>query len=295
MLNSRFPFAPHALLAVLVLLAACNPPIKQYELKDQEMSCDDANRLSYRTLEAMRFKVSEFRPATAGAPGVIKATRTRSGEGGETQSATVDVTCKATGADIEASEDGAYLNQLEFVRAFHHAFTNVVSLRAAHDQIDQKVLAGIAPPSQQRGDLRVRVTPVAGQAAKLDFPFDLAAAGVLPVRVQITNLTKNTYTIDISEIRLTRADRERIAPLEPDAAAAQVAAARQGDPPRPVTTVGRAGIADALSVRQLTVAEIGPGKEREGFLYFPLAEYRSARVVLTDQASGEDEGVRVEF
>jgi hypothetical protein len=34
---------------------------------------------------------------------------------------------------------------------------------------------------------------------------------------------------------------------------------------------------------------------REGFLYFPLADYLGARVVLTDKETGEDEGVRVEF
>ena len=40
---------------------------------------------------------------------------------------------------------------------------------------------------------------------------------------------------------------------------------------------------------------IAPNAQQQGFLYFPLAEYTSARAVLTDTESEEDEGVRVEF
>ena len=282
------------ILAVM-LLAACNPPIRQFELKDQALTCDDANRLAYRTLEAMRFKVGDFRPGAPGQRGVIKASRTVSGSSGDTQSVTVTIDCTPTGADIDASEDNNWLNQMEFKRAFHHAFLNVVSMRAANQQLDQEILAGTAPASQQRRDLKILVEPLRGQAGKLDFPFDLAAAGVLPVRVDISNLTPRTYTLDPSAIRLTRADRERVAALSPRDAAAQVARATHGNPPQPVTTLSPDAIADALAMRQFSVAEIAPGAEREGFLYFPLADYLGARIVLTDKETGEDEGVRVEF
>lgn len=284
-----------AAVSALLVLSACNPPIKQYELKNQPLSCDDANRLTYRTLEAMRFKVSEFQPAAAGQRGLIKATRTASGDSKNTQGATVTIDCTPTGADIDASEDGAFLNQMEFKRAFNHAFINVVSMRASRQQLDEQILAGTAPPSQQRGDLKVVVEPKRGPAAKLDFAFDLAAAGVLPVRVEITNLTPRTYALDISAIRLMRADRERVAALDPEAAAAKIAAARRAGSGEPLTTLPRNAITDALAVRQFAAAEIGPGVEREGFLYFPLADYSSARIVLTDKETGEDEGVRVEF
>jgi hypothetical protein len=283
----------HVLL--LALLTACNPPIKQYELNDQPLTCDDANRFAYRTIEAMRFKVSDFRPGVAGQPGVIKASRIVSGSSGQTQSVTVAIDCTPAGANIDASEDGSWLNQIDFKRAFHHAFLNVVSMRAAQQQLDQENLAGNAPASQQRRDLKVVVEPQRGQAAKLDFAFDLAAAGVLPVRVDITNLTPRTYTLDVGAIRLTRSDRERVAALSPQDAAARVANAAPGESGRPVTALSPGAIADALAVRQLAVSEIGPGAEREGFLYFPLADYIGARVVLTDKATGEDEGVRVEF
>lgn len=290
----RLPRLPVSAL-ILLALCACNPPIRQYDLNDQALSCDEANRLAYRTIEAMRFKVGEFQPGGPGQPGVIKARRVVAGENGRQQDVTVTVECTPTGANIDASEDGAFLNQLEFKRAFHHAYLNVVSMSAANHQLDQQILAGTAPESQQRRDLKVVVKPQRGQASKLDFAFDLAAAGVLPVRIEIANLTPRTYTLDVAEIRLTRADRERVAALTPAEAGERIASAKHGSPPQPLTALSPKAITDTLTLKQFAANEIAPGAEREGFLYFPLGDYIGARVVLTDKESGEDEGVRVEF
>jgi hypothetical protein len=183
---------------------------------------------------------------------------------------------------------------MEFKRAFHHAFLNVVSMHEGRQQLDEKILAGTAPSSQQRRDLKIVVQPAGGAAAKLDFPFDLASAGVLPVRIAISNLTAHGYTLDPSAIRLARADGERIAALSPAEAAARIAAA-PAPPGRSEGPPSRQATADALALRQFTATTIAPGTQREGFLYFPLAEYRSTRVVVTDSETGEDEGVRVEF
>jgi hypothetical protein len=286
---------PTLRLVALIGLAACTPPIRQFDLKDQPLGCDDADRLTYRTIEAMRFKVGEFEPGVPGQRGVIKASRTETGANGKTQNVTVTIDCTPTGADIDASEDYNWLGQLEFKRAFYQAFVNVVSMHAARAELDQQNLAGTAPGSQQRRDLKIVVEPQRGQAGKLDFAFDLDAAGVLPVRIDITNLTQRTYTLDTSAIRLTRADRERVAAWTPVEAAAQIARATRGNPPQPLTTLSRDAIADALALRQLTAAAIAPAAERQGFLYFPLADYAGARIVLTDEQTGEDEGVSVEF
>lgn len=283
------------LLVALLCLAACTPPIRQYDLRDQPLTCEDANRISYRTLEAMRFKVGEFEPAAAGHRGLIRASRTASDENGKIQNVTVAIDCTPSGADIDAGEDYNWLGQMELKRGFYQAFVNIVSMQAARTELDKQNLAGTAPGSQQRRDLKILVEPQRGQAGKLDFPFDLGAAGVLPVRVDISNLTQRTYTLDTAAVRLTRADRERVAPMTPAEAAAKIAGSTRGDPPRPLTTLSRDAIADALALRQLTAADLAPGTEREGFLYFPLADYVSGRVVLTDTESGEDEGVSVEF
>jgi hypothetical protein len=280
-----------ALAVALALVAAgCTSAVRQYDLIDRPMTCEDANRTAYRTLQAMRFTIGEFQPAAPGRPGVMKGHRTSEDDH---RSVTVRITCSATGATVDATEDGEWLEQMEIKRSFHHAFTNIVSMTAAQDELDAKVVAGTAPASQQRRDVKVLVEPLRGQAGRIDFPFDIAAAGVLPVRIDITNLTPQTYSLAPTELRLTTPARERVAALTPAAAAAQIAAARVDG--KPLTPLSPTAIADVLAGKQFDATSIAPGAQRQGFLYFPVADYVSARLVLTDTESGEDEGVRVEF
>jgi len=277
----------------LLLLAACSLQSKQWELKNQPLSCDEANRRAYRTIEGMRYKVTTFEPAAPGRPGVIRASRIiRPGGGEEPRDVRIAIVCTATAADIEISEEGKLFEQMEIQRSFYHAYLNVTEMTASRQQLDEQMIAGTAPASQQRRDLRVVVEPHRGPAAKLDFAWDLAAAGVLPVRIDITNLTPRTYSLDVSAIRLMRKDHERVAALSPADAAALVAAVPPANPAQPPP---RDVVADALAAQQFTASEIAPGTQRAGFLYFPLADYVNARIVLTDKETGEDEGVRVEF
>ncbi len=63
----------------------------------------------------------------------------------------------------------------------------------------------------------------------------------------------------------------------------------------PLTTASAAAIADTLTAHLFSAGDIRPNAQQQGFLFFPLADYTSARAVLTDTESEEDEGVRVEF
>ena len=280
--------------AVLLALAGCaSAPIHQWDLVDQPISCDEANRLSYRTVDAMGYTVTAFVPATAGGSGTIKGSRQTKTTPPEEQRITVDITCAASGVTLTASRDGVLMEQMDTKRGFQNTFLNVQSMGAAQQQLDEQIRSGTAPASQQRRDLRVVIKPMRGQAAKLEFPFDLSAAGILPVRVDITNLTPRTYRIAADAIRLQRADRARVDPLPIAAAAQQIAAARVDG--APLTTLSAAAITDTLSAHQFSAATIVPNAQQQGFLFFPLAEYTSARAVLTDTESEEDEGVRVEF
>jgi hypothetical protein len=278
-----FCFLPFAF---LLLLNGCTLQGTQWEIRDRPMTCDEANRVSYRTIEAMRFRVTGFEPAAPGTQGTIKATRPVTGSPGQTQEMTASIDCTAGGVSIDVHEDGVLVQQMELKRAFYQAFVNVQAMRASEAELSQQVRAGTAPESQQRRDLQVLVQPLRGQAAKLDFAFDFAAAGVLPVRVDITNLTKRTYELDVTQVRLMQADRTRVEALTPADAAARIA--KQ-------TAVSAASIADALAARQIESGKLVPGAQRVGYLYFPLADYRSGRIVLTDEETGEDDGVRVEF
>lgn len=281
-------------LAALLLAAGCAAaPIRQYDLVDQPISCDDGNRLAYRTVTAIGYTVTAFEPAAPGGRGTIRASRATPGAAGETERITVVVSCAPDGVSLDASRDGVLIEQMDVKRGFHHAFLNVQAMGVAQQQLDAEIRAGTAPASQQRRDLKVVITPLPGPAAKLDFPLDLAAAGILPVRVDITNLTPHTYRIAADAVRLLRADRARIAPLAIADAARQIAAARVEG--APVTTLTPSALADLLAARAFVATDIPPGARQQGYLYFPVGDYRSARAVLTDTASDEDEGVRVEF
>ena len=282
-----------AVTALLLATGCASAPIHQYDLVDQPLACDDANRLAYQTVDAMGYAVSAFEPAAPGQRGTIHASRPPPGVPGEVEDVTVRIDCAPSGVTLTASRDGVLIEQIDVKRGFHHAFLNVQSMRAAQQQLDAEVRAGTAPASQQRRDLKVVISPLRGAASKLDFPFDLSAAGILPVRVDITNLTTHTYRIAPDAVRLQRADRARVAPLAIADAAQRITAARVDG--APMTTPGPAAIGDLLTAHEFRASDIAPGAHQQGFLYFPLGEYRSARAVLTDTASEEDEGVRVEF
>jgi hypothetical protein len=285
LLPFAFPLLAFLSLACL-LITGCTLQGTQWELRDRPMTCDEANRVSYRTIEAMRFRVTAFAPAAAGQRGTIEATRPVTGSPGQTQDMTATIDCAPGGVSIDVHENGVLVQQLELKRAFYQAFVNVQAMRASEADMSAQVRAGTAPESQQRRDLQVLVQPLGGQKAKLDFPFDFAAAGVLPVRIDVTNLTQRTYHLDATQVRLMRPDRERVEALAPADAAARLA--KQ-------TAVGAGSIADALAARQLESSQLPPGAQRVGYLFFPLAQYTSGRVVLTDEETGEDDGVRVEF
>lgn len=279
-----------ALLGLLVVAGCASAPIRQWDLVDQPLTCDEATRLAYRTVDAMGYEVTAFEPATAERSGTIRASRVASGE---TQAITVRIDCQPSGVTLTSSRDGVLIEQMDTKRGFHHAFLNVQSMGAAQQQLDAQMRAGAAPASQQRRDLQVVIAPLRGPASKLEFPFDLSSAGLLPVRIEITNLTAQTYRIDPDEVRLQAADRSRVAPMTIADAAGRVIAARIDG--APLTPLGFAAVADLLAAKLFAAGEVAPNAQRRGFLYFPLAEYESARAVVTDVANDETEGVRVEF
>jgi hypothetical protein len=282
-----------AFVSASLLLAACNPPIKQYELNNQPYSCDEANRLSYATARAMGFAISEFTPATPSSAGKIRGLRNWQGSASGRQSILVRITCSPTGTTIDANEDGQLFGQIDLKRGFYQAFTNIVSMGAAEKEMEEKIDAGTAPASQQRHDLQIVIEPVRGQESKLDFEVDLAAAGLLPLRVNVNNRTPRTYEIDPSQTQLTAADRSRVRPLSPEEAGRRVAKARGADGSQPVLSPETIG--QRLRAKLLTAATVGPGDKASGYLYFPLAEYHRARVLAVEKESGESEGFLVEF
>jgi hypothetical protein len=282
-------------LVVVVVVGGCTPPIKQYQIKDETMACDDANRLAHDTLVAMGYRITGFDPAVEGQRGTLRGEREDHANGAERQRVGVSIDCTGAGALLDAGEEGKWVGQADFKRGFLIAFVSTRQVAAQRAEMEAKMAAGTLPPSLQRRDVRVLLEPVVGPSTKLDFGFDLHAAGVLPLRVRMDNLTARTYRLDPGEIRLIRADRARLGAMSVDDATTRVTEARDAQTGRPVTLLSRGEIAGRLRQKLFETRRLVPGARAQGFLYFPVGEYTRGRVVLTEEDSGETEGVVVEF
>ena len=185
----------------------------------------------------MRFKVGEFQPGAPGQPGVIKASRVVARRERPPTGRDGDRRVHADRGE-HRRQRGRRLSQPARVQAR-------LPSRLPQRRLDERGQPAARSTDPRRHGAGHRSSGAisrwsssrsAGQASKLDFAFDLAAAGVLPVRIEITNLTPRTYTLDVAEIRLTRADRERVAALTPAEAGERIAnakrAARRSRSPR---------------------------------------------------------------
>ncbi len=277
---------------VLLAYASCTPPIRQFALANQALTCVQANEYTYRTLQSMNFAVTEFSPAVVGRPGTIRGTCE---ERGATQNVTVAITCNGRTADVDAGEDRKLLNRLEFKRGFYLAFT-ATAARAAADTTSAREEAARPPEQKKDKGLQVLLTPVPGLGAKLDFDFDLAAAGVLPVLVTMSNVTPRTYTFDPSDIALRQKDGTRVPPITVDDAAQRVVESeRQRATASDAVPRDRAEVTRRLQAQALSGHSLAPNQRLKGYLFYPLAPYVKGRVALEDQASEETEGFVVEF
>jgi hypothetical protein len=285
-------FVAWSLLCVLSTALSCTPPIRQYALKDQKLTCARTNDYSYRTLQSMGFAISAFEPAAVGRPGTIHGSRQER----SVQNVTVTITCPSDGtADIDASEDSRLLGQIEFKRGFYMAFTSVAAQAAVIEAAAREEAQRPLERKQAKG-LRVFLQPVAGQGAKLDFALDLAADGVLPVRVTINNASARTYSLDPDDVALIQGDGTRVHPLSVDEVVERVVAAEGAKSDgAPAAPTGSADIAQRLRDRLLRTRTVSANQQLSGYLYFPLGTYSKGRVTLEDQESEEAEGFVVEF
>jgi hypothetical protein len=280
------------LVYMLSTALSCTPPIRQYALKDQKLTCARANDYSYRTLRSMGFAISAFEPAAIGRPGTIHGSRQERG----VQNVTVTITCRSDGsADINASEDGRLLGQIEFKRGFYLGFTGVAAQMAVIEAAAREEAQRPLEQKKTKG-LRVLLQPVAGQGAKLEFALDLAADGILPVRVTINNASARSYNLDPDDVALIQRDGTRVHPLPIEEAVERVAAAERAKSDGTAAAhTGSADIAQRLRDRLLRTRAVSANQQLSGYLYFPLGTYTKGRVTLEDQESEEAEGFVVEF
>src|SRR5215510_2289579 len=105
-----------------VLVASCAPqqPPRKKTIEAPAMSCQEANRLAYRTVLSLGYTITSLQVATPGQPGHIRAKKEIIKEGVEpiegvgtlTKGGVVTLTCSDRGAVVEPEKTGLPIPKL---------------------------------------------------------------------------------------------------------------------------------------------------------------------------------------
>ncbi len=323
--GSEFRSRALVLATALCIGSSCTPTSQHYEIHTPELTCDEANRFVHDAVVGLGRVITGFKLAKPGEPGYV---RVKQGETGAEPAATVKITCDAAGAHI-VTDEGGLSSDKRLSRGVYLSVTGRAGLSANKhqeaaavksesvqkaDALEGKPSAVAPPPARRRVEEKkakgvvLELAPVYGFATVLDFEADLSAAGVLPVKVTLTNATSRVYEFDPADITLRqRGSRQRARPMTPtqvvgklEATAARLES-EEGDGSGEAATDGAASLGDidaaAGKVKELRLRPVrmNPGLLHSGFLYYPLAEYDRARLTLIDVATGETEGFLVDF
>jgi hypothetical protein len=227
-----------------------------------KLTCEQANRLAYRSVQILGHPVESVQVATPGSTGYIVAgtnTEVRQGDGGR-----VTITCGAQGATVVPERAGVAVPSLigaaERPGGFHNNFARTFSILAAN----QEAYAKQGP----KGGLNMTLTPFDGFESQIELGSDLPASGILPVKVEIHNNTPRPYGIELDKVYLRAAGGGRVTPMAAPAA----------------------GQSKALQVETLQ-----PGQRVSGFLFYPMGSYSAASTILIDKENNEREGFSIQF
>jgi hypothetical protein len=248
-------------LPVLLFVAAvaCAPPARYREVRPG-LSCDRANKVTYRTMVQLGYAVTEVVPASATRAGVVRGTKRL--PDGRTTGAHVVVACDAHGAVLQPVED-ALMPNYEFSRAFGYSFKTLVQ-RPDVEQPKAKV------------GLQVLVVAIPPQQAVLDLGGAATVGGAVPVRVTVRNNTDRAVDVDPWRIELVGDDDGTgTTALDGPALASALAPGAGGA---------------RVRAEPLTAGTVPPGRTVSGFLVFPPGDYREARITIEDVETGEGEG-----
>ena len=299
-------------------------PTDEYDVIDPDLSCEDANRFSVRTVERLGYEVTAFTPASDDTPGVIAAKQM--GRWGGEEGVTVTIACGPNGARIATRSDVTPCEQANMImrRALESSGFTITtytpaSLMKAGEVAGEK--EGTEPTSititcyiernrveMDTSEDNPALDNVAFYQALSDFqlgfftafnkleerlasnpadqdrlyvalrPFNVVdnqvvfgtkELAVLPIKVNISNPTRQTYLLETQRIMLMDAAGQRVKPISEDAS--------------------------SFPAPSLIDRPVGPGANVQGYLYYPLGTYTGARGSLADQRNQEREGFSVEF
>src|SRR5881628_90768 len=246
-------------LAVLALLAAGCPTPAIYKEIRPGLSCERATRVTYRTLVALGYTVTELVPATPERRGVVSGTKP--GPEGSTLTGRVVITCDAEGAVVKPVEDSVVPNY-DFSRGFGYSFKELVK----HPDVEE--------PWDGRG-LEVLVHALSPQEATLDLGGVATLGGAVPVRVTVRNNTARAIALDPARIELVPVGGTGSGPLTGEALARALAPGAAGDRAR---------------AEPLLPGRVAAHTTASGYLVYPPGTYREARISIEDVETGESEG-----
>lgn len=271
---------------------ACTPMHSQYVVRRNNLTCDQANRYAFRSMKTLGYTVTTFEPAALGRRGVLRGNKTEDASaraaGGD---GVVHITCDPTEVRLEAEQDQLLSQDLTFTRGFYLAFTGIADHATSETAYAEERSGGVA-----EGGVKFKIEPQLALETKLDFGEDLAAGGVLAVKVTVQNGSKITYRFDPGAIELRpRSGTDKIRQVDVHEAAQKIARAATADLDPGIAGPSAASIEETLRKRGLPGGILQPGDHVEGFAYFPTGSYARARATLVDVESGESEGFLVEF
>ncbi len=256
--------------------AQAEPLAELYGITDTDLSCQQAQRLAYRTVERMGYRVTSATRAAPGKTGTIQAQQTRSGQTALVQ---VRVQCQPQSVVVDA----ASLSSLDVASPTPHPLVTDYPEQAAPHLTKQRpppttyfrrafysLFHGLAAHVKRygpEGQIYVDIRPLPAMEAEL--LFGVHTPEIFIVAVEVANRTQQTYVFDTEQVYLLSVRGRAVRALtEKDAASL----------PPPM-------VSQALAAQVAT----------HGYLYYPAGEYLSAQGTLTEVHSQERQGFQIAF
>lgn len=276
--------------AIALMVFACTSMQSQYNVRRTNLSCDQANRYAFQSMKSLGYTVTTFEPAAVGRAGVLRGSKTEE-RSSSSRDGIVRIACDVSEVRLEAAAEQFLSQDLTFTRGFYLAFTGI----ADHSTSDA-AYADEQSGGATEGGVKFKIQPQIALETKLDFGEDLAAGGVLAVKVTVQNGSSETYTLDPAAIELRpRGGTGKVMQVDIGGVANAIARAAAADLDEGIPGPTAASIESVLRKRALAGGTLKPGDHAEGFVYFPTGTYARARATLVDVESGEGEGFLVEF
>ena len=235
---------------------SCGPNGVHIATRSDVTPCDQANMVMRQALESSGFTVTTYTPATLMTAGVIAGEK----EGAEPTAIAITCYIERNRVEMDTSDDSPLRSNVDFYKALTDF---QLGFFTAFNKIEGRVASN--PTAQDHLYIHLRPLNVVDNQVV----FGTKELAVLPLKVNISNPTQQTYMLETQRIALVDTSGKRVQPV-----------------PESETS---------FPAPALTDRTVGPGASVQGYLYYPLGTYTGARGSLAEQRSQEREGFSVEF